>query len=59
MKLYDGETLLLSQYVYGRGVVISFPTPIKITAGADAKVDLEASGTAGKYGLVWIAGYTK
>ena len=52
------DTQLLNHFVKG-SLVLEFPVPLKIIENNSIQVWLEASGTAGKLGSVWMIGFTK
>lgn len=57
LTLKDGATVIGNWYVHN-AFALTFPKPIKITAGNAVELSLAASGTAGTIGAVVLMGYT-
>lgn len=55
--LKDGSTEVARWYVYDTFAMV-FPSPIELTEGNAANLELEASGTGGVTGAATLTGYT-
>lgn len=57
LTLKSGTTEVARWYIYDH-LEITFSSPLVLTAGEKAELELAASGTAGQIGAVNISGYT-
>jgi hypothetical protein len=57
LEIKDGATVIYRTYVHNARD-LTFPKPLQGTAGNAVSAELAASGTAGQFGVVSLAGYT-